>query len=132
MTAIRNGAAFWSRETLGIELAAGVDEVSLALVADAWSRTYRSRALTFAPSIAARESRNGLQIIPDQVRSSWLPATRLTAIDRPPARALDEALQAIGARTARARLISSRCNSNTRSARIALVASPRYTPVRLP
>jgi hypothetical protein len=28
----------WNREQLGIELSPGVDEVSLALVADAWSR----------------------------------------------------------------------------------------------
>ena len=80
MTAIRNSAAFWHRETLGIELSTGVDEVSLALVADAWSRTYRSRAVTFAPNIATRESRNGIQIVPDQVRSSW-PAMSTPASD---------------------------------------------------
>jgi transcriptional regulator GlxA family with amidase domain len=39
-TAIRNSLAFWRRETFGIDLSAGIDEVSLALVADAWSRTY--------------------------------------------------------------------------------------------
>jgi hypothetical protein len=33
MTAIRNSVAFWNRETFGIELSTGVDEVSLALVA---------------------------------------------------------------------------------------------------
>src|SRR5262245_748371 len=48
LTAIANQLAFWSHESLGIEIAPGIDEVSLALVADAWSRTYRSRALTFA------------------------------------------------------------------------------------
>jgi putative intracellular protease/amidase len=101
MTAIRNSVAFWDRETFGIELSTGVDEVSLALVADAWSRTYRSRAVTFAPSAAPRESRHGIRIVPDQVRSSWPATTRLPAlpaIDRPPAMALDEALHAIGAR----------------------------------
>ena len=79
-------------------LSTGVDEVSLALVADAWSRTYRSRAVTFAPNIAARESRNGIQIVQDQVRPSWPAATRPPAIGRTPAKALDEALAAIGAR----------------------------------
>ena len=68
------------------------------MVADAWSRTYRSRALTFAPDSAARESRNGLQIVPDQVRSSWPAATQLPSIDQSPARALDEALNTIAAR----------------------------------
>jgi transcriptional regulator GlxA family with amidase domain len=98
MTALRNSVAFWNRDTFGIELATGVDEVSLALVADAWSRTYRSRAMTFAPNSATRESRNGIQVVPDQVRSSWPAVTRLPAISRTPAKALDEALQAIGAR----------------------------------
>ena len=98
MTAIRNRVAFWQRETLGIELSTAVDEVSLALVADAWSRTYRSRAVTLVPDIAARESRNGIQIVPDRVKSSWQAATRLPAMNRQPAKALDEALEAIGAR----------------------------------
>ena len=53
LTAIGNMLAFWNREQLGIELAPGVDEVSLALVADAWSRTYRSRAVTFAGTAGA-------------------------------------------------------------------------------
>jgi transcriptional regulator GlxA family with amidase domain len=98
MTAIRNSLAFWNRETFGLELSTGVDEVSLALVADAWSRTYRSRAVTFAPTIAPRDSCHGVQIVPDQTRSSWPADTRLPAIDRQPARALDEVLHAIGAR----------------------------------
>jgi hypothetical protein len=83
---------------LGIELSTGVDEVSLALVADAWSRTYRSRAVTFAPTSAPRDTLNGVQIVPDRVTSSWPAATRLPEINRQPAKALDEALEAIGAR----------------------------------
>ncbi len=59
--------AFWSREQLGIELQSGVDEVSLALVADMWSRTYRSRAVTFAQDAGARRSRGGLMVVPDEV-----------------------------------------------------------------
>jgi transcriptional regulator GlxA family with amidase domain len=97
-TAIRNGLALWNREEFGIELSAGADEVSLALVADAWSRTYRSRAVTFAPDNATRESRNGIRIVPDQVKASWPAATRLPAVDRQPATVLDEALDAIRAR----------------------------------
>lgn len=89
---------------LGIELVPGIDEVSLALVADAWSRTYRSRALTIAANAAAVETRNGLRIIPDRVGDEW-PEARLLAgaVNRPPARALDDALDGIeqryGART---------------------------------
>ncbi|WP_298242122.1 DJ-1/PfpI family protein [uncultured Bradyrhizobium sp.] len=99
LTAIANTLAFWNREQLGIALTPGVDEVSLALVADAWSRTYRSRALTFAATTEPLISRGGLRILPDKVATEW-PA-RLTppaAIDLPPARALDQTLHAIDAR----------------------------------
>ena len=99
LTAIGNTLAFWNREQLGIELAPGVDEVSLALVADAWSRTYRSRAVTFARTDGAQQTRNGIRILPDQVATSWPAEHLLPAIgDRQPARALDEALQGIAAR----------------------------------
>jgi putative intracellular protease/amidase len=99
MTAIRNSLAFWNKEQLGIELAPGVDEVSLALIADAWSRTYRSRAVTFAGTAAARQSRHGMRIVPDQVAEGW-PAERLQspAAMLQPAKALDRALHDIEAR----------------------------------
>jgi hypothetical protein len=51
--------------------------------------------VTFAPDAATRESRNGIEIVPDQVRSTWPAATRLPALDRRPAAALDGALDAI-------------------------------------
>jgi putative intracellular protease/amidase len=99
LTAIRNTAAFWAHERLGIELKEGVDEVSLALVTDAWSRTYRSQAVTFARTAGARQTRNGIRILPDEVAASW-PAERLlpSVGDRKPAEALDDALQGIAAR----------------------------------
>lgn len=105
LTAIRNTIAFWNREQFGIELNPGVDEVSLALVADAWSRTYRSRAITFASAATDLRTRNGIRIVPDQVATSW-PAEHLLPpiADRPPAIALDQALHDIetryGTRTA--------------------------------
>jgi putative intracellular protease/amidase len=99
LTAIGNTVALWKREQLGIELAPGVDEVSLALVADAWSRTYRSRAVTFAGSAGALRTRNGLRIFPQQVAASWPAERLLPAIgDLPPARALDQVLLEIEAR----------------------------------
>ncbi len=98
-TVIGNLLAFWNREKLGIALAPGTDEVSLALIADAWSRTYRSRALTFADSGEARESRNGLRILPDQVTGDW-PADRLVPAleQKRPAEALELTLDAIASR----------------------------------
>jgi len=99
LTAIANTIAFWNREQLGIALTPGIDEVSLALVADAWSRTYRSRALTFAVTAEAQTSRSGLRILPDEVVADW-PAKQVppAAAHLTPARALDQTLHAIDAR----------------------------------
>jgi transcriptional regulator GlxA family with amidase domain len=99
LTAIGNTAAFWAHEQLGIELNDGVDEVSLALAADAWSRTYRSQAVTFARTAGAQQSRSGIRILPDQVTANW-PAERLLSPvgERKPAEALEETLRAITAR----------------------------------
>jgi putative intracellular protease/amidase len=99
LTAMRNALAFWNREQLGLELAPGVDEVSLALVADAWSRTYRSRAVTFAGTAGAQQTRHGLRILSQQVAENW-PAERLlpTIGEIPPAKALDQTLLGIEAR----------------------------------
>jgi transcriptional regulator GlxA family with amidase domain len=96
LTVLGNVLAFWRREELGIELSPGIDEVSLALVADAWSRTYRSRAVTFAGTAGHIESRNRIRIVPDRTATSW-PADHLVpAVDqRRPAEALDESLAAI-------------------------------------
>jgi hypothetical protein len=95
-----NTLAFWNKEQLGIELAPGMDEVSLALVADAWSRTYRSRAVTFAGTAGALPTRGGLRILPQQVATDWPAERRLPAVGAlpPPAKALDQALLAIEAR----------------------------------
>jgi putative intracellular protease/amidase len=98
-TAIRNTAALWKRERFGIALTPGLDEVSLALVADAWSRTYRSRALTFAATPDPVATLSGVRVVPDRVTDSWPDHTRIPAIgDRPPAHALDDALAAIATR----------------------------------
>jgi putative intracellular protease/amidase len=98
LTAIGNTLAFWNREQIGIELTPGVDEVSLALVADAWSRTSRSRAVTFAGTADAQQTRNGLRVLPDRVAANWTAERLLPAIQLPPAKALDQALSGIEAR----------------------------------
>jgi transcriptional regulator GlxA family with amidase domain len=98
LTAIGNTLAFWRHEQLGLELAHGVDEVSLALVADAWSRTYRSRALTSAAA-STIESRSGIHIFPDRIAEAWPASQLLPPIeDGPPAKALDDALRSIAER----------------------------------
>jgi putative intracellular protease/amidase len=99
LTVLENVIAFWNRERLGVEITPGIDEVTLALVADAWSRTYRSRAVPFARTSGTVRTRNGVRVIPDSVTADW-PADRLVPglSDRPPAVALDETLRGIAAR----------------------------------
>lgn len=97
MTVLQNRLAIWNYEKFGIPLTAGVDEVSLALVADAWSRTYRSRAVTFAAADDPQQSRNGIRIVPDQVAKDWPGPSRLAAGGHP-ADALHRALADIAAR----------------------------------
>ena len=95
-TVLGNVLAFWNRDTWAIELQPGMDEVSLAITADAWSRTYRSSAQTFAPSAEPIETRDGIRIIPDQAASSW-PEDRSAPVvpDVKPVDALDRTLTAI-------------------------------------
>lgn len=98
LTAIQN-ILTPAKEQLGIGLAPGIDEVSLALVADAWSRTYRSRAVTFAATRVAQQTRTGLRILPEQVAANWPVEQALPAIgDQSPAKALDGALRGIESR----------------------------------
>jgi transcriptional regulator GlxA family with amidase domain len=98
-TVLTNRLAFWNRETRVIELTPGMDEVSLALVADAWSRTYRSNAVTVAASSSAVTTAYGIRVYPDRVGDE--PPEQdgiLTLSGAHPVEALDVTLQAIGAR----------------------------------
>ena len=98
-TVLANRMAFWNREALGIRLEPGMDEVSLALVADAWSRTYRSSAATYAASPDAVETMNGVRVVPDRAGTDWPDARSVSTFpDRRPADALDRVLDAITAR----------------------------------
>jgi putative intracellular protease/amidase len=102
LTAIGNTVAIWNREQLGFELEAGLDEVALALVADAWSRTYRSRALMWSPSEGAKETRNGVRVRPDRVAATWPLEHSIPAIaGKKPGSALDHALNGIADRYGR-------------------------------
>jgi transcriptional regulator GlxA family with amidase domain len=98
-TVAANTLAFWQRDTFTIALTPGFDVVSLALTADAWSRTYRSRALTIADTAAAVPDITGIRVVPDLAGASPQPGT---PVDIPsgatPAAVLDAALAAIGRR----------------------------------
>ena len=98
LTVLGNVLAFWNREQLGIELSPGIDEVSLALAADAWSRTYRSRALTFSGSTEGVTTQNGARILPDRVAASWPDERLISVAELPPVQVFDHTLQAIAER----------------------------------
>ena len=96
-TALRNKATFWRHETLGLEVSDGIDEISVALVADAYGRTRRSQAFTVAQADKPVRTRRGLLLTPDRVVGAPDRPTRMLPSYEalPPARALDLALEAI-------------------------------------
>lgn len=98
-TVLLNRLAFWNRDEFAIRLEPGMDEVSLALVADAWSRTYRSNAVTFAASTSTVETANGIRVSPDHAKRDWPEELRLSTFPGSPvAEALDQSLRAIAKR----------------------------------
>jgi putative intracellular protease/amidase len=102
-TVLSNRLAFWNRETVGVELRPGIDEVSLALLADAWSRTYRSSVDTFSASAGTVVSRNGVRIVAGrEAAASTSGASRpdrlLVRPGPTPTSTLDDTLASIGMR----------------------------------
>ena len=97
LTAVSNTLAFWSHETVGIPVAHGFDEIDLALTADAFSRTYRSKAVSISASEGSIRSRHGLTLVPDRISGSSRPPDRiLGSVERgAPAQALDRSLERI-------------------------------------
>lgn len=70
MTLAANKVAFWSHEKVAVAVADGVDELALALTADAYSRTFRSAAFTVAASAGPVKTRRGLVLLPDAMAGS--------------------------------------------------------------
>jgi putative intracellular protease/amidase len=96
---------FRRTEMVGVPLAQGMDEIHLAIVADAYSRTGRSHALSVAASAAPVASRFGLRFLPDVAGSDKTIDVTLPALaDIAPGRVFDTTLAALkaryGARTA--------------------------------
>ena len=94
LTVMANVMRLWQREQVEFRLQPGFDVVSLALAADAWSRTYRSKASTVARDAAPVADRDGIRIVPDRVAAGEAPPSP----GAKPATALDQALQDIAAR----------------------------------
>jgi putative intracellular protease/amidase len=64
--AASNWLSFWSKEKIAIPITDGVDEVTLALMADSYSRTYRSKALALSKTQSEVVSKHGLTILIDE------------------------------------------------------------------
>lgn len=95
--AATNWLAFWAHEEIGIPISNGVNEIALAVTADAYSRTYRSNVVSVASSKDEVRTRGGLVIVPDRlVDSPGAPHRALPPIgDVKPVAALDAALRDI-------------------------------------
>ncbi|XDD45573.1 DJ-1/PfpI family protein [Leptospira sp. WS39.C2] len=63
--AAKNLIFFWEHETIGIPILDGIDEVSLALVADALARTYKTNVKTISLDQDSIQTISGLKIITD-------------------------------------------------------------------
>ena len=97
LTAAHNELSFWSHESVGVPVSPGVDEIALALGADAYSRTYRSQALSVSDSRSPIRTRRGLLLLPDVIiGTSDVPDRLLPRFDSiAPVRTLDWALDGI-------------------------------------
>jgi len=95
-TALRNTVAVWSWDRVEIPIADGVDEVALALTADAWARTFKTsvRGVSAGPEVT---SKGGLHLLADGPRSARS-ATDEIALPGPGNSALRAALDGIGQR----------------------------------
>jgi putative intracellular protease/amidase len=97
---------FHSRREIGVPVAPGVDEIALAITADAWQRTQRARPVTVAAAATPLRTRFGLTIVPERVAgANDAPEQMLHIPDStPPAQLWDQVLNHIassyGPRTA--------------------------------
>ncbi len=88
--------AVWSHETVEAPVADGTDEVALALWADTWQRSYRTRVVATRPGLAPIRSLHGLTLLPDAEPKTG--RYRLPIGPGPSAGQLDLALDALGDR----------------------------------
>ena len=99
LTDLSNRAMFWRHQDLGIPLTPQVDEIRVALIADAYDRTRRSPTVTVAASREPVKTRRGLAVFPDRAASDVHAPDRMLSLleEWLPVQALDRALEAIAA-----------------------------------
>lgn len=98
-TVMANAIAFWQYETVSIRVGPDFDAISLALVADSWSRTYRSHAISVATEPGVVRDATGIGILPDVIEArDEASGIIIDGAQLRPAAALDHALAAIEGR----------------------------------
>jgi transcriptional regulator GlxA family with amidase domain len=99
LTALANKLFLWRHEELGIAVAPGVDEIRVALIADAYHRTRRSPTFTVGQAREPVRTRRGLVVFPDRQANAAPAADRMLSLleQVPPVQALDRALSDIAA-----------------------------------
>jgi len=97
LTFLSNKAMFWRHEALGVEVRRDIDEIRVALVADAYGRTRRTEALAVAASNEPVVTRRGLTLLPERVLGhNDAPRTLVRRFEHlPPVHALDASLESI-------------------------------------
>jgi hypothetical protein len=97
-TTVYTNGWFHKRERMGVPVAAGVNEVALALTVDAYSSTGRSQAFIVADSKAPLRTKHGLLLIPENTIDELHRFDRMLPSigNTPSATALDKALTGIG------------------------------------
>jgi transcriptional regulator GlxA family with amidase domain len=93
---VSNGL-FHSTQSIGVPVESGVDEIALALTADAYSRTGRSHAYALSTSSEPVQTRHGLTLLPDRVVGGITPVDRILPelAATPSAQMLDKVLAEI-------------------------------------
>jgi hypothetical protein len=91
-----NSANLLGQEMYGLRISDGVDELTLAVTADAWSRTYRSTCLTIGSAATVR-SLHGLDLIVDRA-SDDKRLHLLGALPARPGEGINAALAAVAKR----------------------------------
>ncbi len=87
---------FHGTDLIGLRIADGVDEIALAVTADAYSRTGRSRVHALSASSAPVRTRSGLRIVPDLLDGGHRMDFDLPALEpSPSAEAFPNAIEGI-------------------------------------
>ena len=99
LTLLANKLSVWGHERLGIAVTPQVDEIRVALIADAYHRTRRSPTFTVSASREPVKSRRGLVVFPDRAPGERPAPDRMLSLleEWLPVQALDRALEAIAA-----------------------------------